>query len=243
MAASFKLMTKDESCSWQQKMHRADFKRVRQVIIQTVLATDMTKHFSELGHLNSRMRDEDFDPVEVKDKELFIKFTFHLSDISNPTKPWHLCRLWADLIFIEFFQQGDLEKSHEFPVSQFYDRTTTNVAKSQIGFIDFIIKPSFMAVGKVFPNLVFLEAELENNKSHWTSMFDEYETKKENGNEYTDIIQDYLPRKTKISLGMTPTGLMQAAEVPIAASESELRKIKSRKQSLRSKLVNSQIVI
>ena len=91
-------------------MSRSDFKRVRQVIIQTVLSTDMTKHFTELGHLNSRMRDEEFDPAEAKDKELFIGFMFHLSDISNPSKPWYLCQLWADLIFVEFFQQGDLEK-------------------------------------------------------------------------------------------------------------------------------------
>jgi len=104
LAASFRLMTKDENCNWQVRMSRADFKRVRQVIIQTVLSTDMTKHFTELGHLNSRMRDEDFDPVaEAKDKELFIGFMFHLSDISNPAKPWELCRLWADLIFVEFF--------------------------------------------------------------------------------------------------------------------------------------------
>ena len=33
LAASFGLMTKDESCNWQKKMSRADFKRVRQVII------------------------------------------------------------------------------------------------------------------------------------------------------------------------------------------------------------------
>ena len=136
----------------------------------------MTKHFLELGHLNSRMRDEDFNCAEAKDKELFIGFMFHLSDISNPTKPWDLCKLWADLIFVEFFAEGDLEKAHGFPVSQFYDRTTTNIAKSQLGFIDFIIKPAYVAVIKVFPNLSHLEQALEDNRAHWTSKFDEYET-------------------------------------------------------------------
>ena len=72
-----------------------------------------------------------------------IKFMFHLSDISNPTKPFKLCRLWCDLLFVEFFAQGDLETMHEFPVTQFYDRSTTNIAKSQIGFIDFIVVPAF----------------------------------------------------------------------------------------------------
>ena len=87
-----------------------------------------------------------------------------------------------------------MEKQHEFPVSQFFDRVTTNIAKSQIGFIDFIIKPSFVAVSKVFPKLAHLEQELENNKAHWTSCFDEYEAKKDNGNHQTDIIENYLPK-------------------------------------------------
>lgn len=50
LAASFKLMT-HESNNWAINFSSADFKRVRQVIIQCVLTTDMTKHFSELGQL------------------------------------------------------------------------------------------------------------------------------------------------------------------------------------------------
>ena len=60
LAASFSLMEKDPQCNWAVNMQRADYKRCRHVIIQTVLTTDMSKHFSELGHLNSRMADEEF---------------------------------------------------------------------------------------------------------------------------------------------------------------------------------------
>lgn len=87
------------------------------MIIQTVLTTDMTKHFVELGAVNARISDPNFNLTDSKDKELFIKFTFHLADISNPTKPFNLCKIWCDLLFVEFFAQGDLEKSHSFPVS------------------------------------------------------------------------------------------------------------------------------
>ena len=107
----------EQACNWAINMDRDSFKRVRHIIIQTVLTTVMTKHFVELGHLSSRVMDEEFDPQETKDKELLIKFMFHLADISNPTKPWKLCRLWCDLLFVEFFAQGDLEKMHGFPVS------------------------------------------------------------------------------------------------------------------------------
>ena len=104
-------------CHWAKNMTREQFKRVRHVIINTVLMTDMSKHFIELGSITSRLSDNEFNPTETKDKELLIKFMFHLSDISNPTKSWELCRLWCDLLFVEFFQQGDLEEMNGFPIS------------------------------------------------------------------------------------------------------------------------------
>ena len=100
---------------------------------------------------------------------------FHLADISNPTKPWDLCKHWCDLLFIEFFQQGDLEKIHGFPVSQFFDRENTNIAKTQIGFLDIIIKPSFELAGKIAPKLAFCVDNVEANKAKWAEHFDEYE--------------------------------------------------------------------
>lgn len=60
-------------------------------------------------------------------------------------------------------------------MSQFYDRSTTNIAKSQIGFIDFVIRPSYLQVSKVFPNLLNLIQALDNNKAEWTDRFEEYD--------------------------------------------------------------------
>ena len=79
-------------------------------MIQTVLATDMSKHFQDLGLLKSRMSSDEFDPETDKDKDMLLNLMFHLADISNPTKEWRLCRKWTDLLYAEFFAQGDLEK-------------------------------------------------------------------------------------------------------------------------------------
>jgi hypothetical protein len=46
------------------------------------------------------------------------------------------------------------------------DRMTVNVAKSQIGFLDVIIKPSFIAAGEVI-DLNFNLANIESNKLEW----------------------------------------------------------------------------
>ena len=155
IASSFKLM-EDPSRCWSSKMTNADFKRCRQVIILTVLNTDMAKHFKELGKLSIRVTDPSFQPHDSKDQEMLIKFMFHMADISNPTKPFKICRNWTDLLFVEFFMQGDLERAHPqtFPnISQFFDRKTTNIAKSQIGYINFIKLPSYATIIKVFPKL------------------------------------------------------------------------------------------
>ena len=75
-----------------------------------------------------------------------------------------------------------MEKVHEFKVDPLNDRAVTNVAKSQIGFINFIVLPSFVTMIKVFPELSVCEKACESNKEEWTKLFEEYETEKESGN-------------------------------------------------------------
>jgi hypothetical protein len=74
---------------------------------------------------------------------------FHLADISNSTKPWNVCAKWTELLFIEFFHQGDMERNRGVPISYLMDRTTVNIAKSQMGFLDVIITPAFTAANIV----------------------------------------------------------------------------------------------
>lgn len=86
-------------------------------MIGAVLATDMAKHFGKLGQFNGKLSSNQLTPTEGVDKEETIQWLFHLADISNQCKKWELCKKWTDLLFVEFFAQGDLEKQHKFPVS------------------------------------------------------------------------------------------------------------------------------
>lgn len=60
-------------------------------------------------------------------------------------------------------------------LSVFFDREETNIAKSQIGFLDYIVKPSFELAAKLMPKLSFCVENVETNKANWTDLFDEYE--------------------------------------------------------------------
>jgi len=67
----------------------------------------------------------------------------HACDISTSLRSFDTSVQWADLLFKEFFVQGDTEKAKGLPVSQMCDRNVTKIAAGQAGFISFIVMPIF----------------------------------------------------------------------------------------------------
>ncbi|KAF0034487.1 hypothetical protein F2P81_012245 [Scophthalmus maximus] len=77
------------------------------------------------------------------DKPKALSLLLHTADISHPSKPWALHSRWTKALMEEFFRQGDREAELGLPFSPLCDRKSTLVAESQIGFIDFIVYPTF----------------------------------------------------------------------------------------------------
>jgi len=128
IASSFALIKNE--CNFLEDLDDQLYRRIRNLMVVAVLSTDMAKHFTSLGMFKSKQAQSDFKPSEVAaDKNLTVDIFFHMADISNPTKTWDICRYWTDLLFVEFFDQGDRERSLNLTVSQFMDRETTNIAK------------------------------------------------------------------------------------------------------------------
>lgn len=61
-------------------------------------------------------------------KQLISSVALHACDISTSLRPYEISAQWADLLFDEFFNQGDMEKAQQLDVSMMCDRTTTNIA-------------------------------------------------------------------------------------------------------------------
>lgn len=129
------------------KLGKDDSNEIRKRMVHMVLATDMSKHFSDLGNFKQRVSSETFSPDD-KDKLLCMGLGTHLADISNPSKPWDLTLKWTELLFEEFFKQGDKERELGLKISDLMDRRTTNIAKTQLGFIDVIVQPAYEAFAK-----------------------------------------------------------------------------------------------
>lgn len=67
------------------------------------------------------------------------------SDLSAMYKPWEASCKTADLVYDEFFEQGDKEKALSLPLSsELVDRNkTSEIPRMQIGFYKFIVMPAF----------------------------------------------------------------------------------------------------
>lgn len=107
-----------------------------------------------------------------------LNFLIHSSDVSNPSKDIKVYSIWTKLVVQEFFNQGDLERSENLPISYLCDRATTDVPKSQVGFINFIVMPLFKCMSFYFPALNYYEENVKKNLDYFKNVdnFDiEYE--------------------------------------------------------------------
>mmetsp|Transcript_5911 Transcript_5911/g.8718 ORF Transcript_5911/g.8718 Transcript_5911/m.8718 type:complete len:751 (+) Transcript_5911:256-2508(+) len=82
-----------------------------------------------------------------------LVFLLHSADISNPAKPQNLAVRWANKALTEFFAQGDKEKELAIPVSPLCDSETTKTADSQIGFLQFVVRPLYVLLGDIVPRV------------------------------------------------------------------------------------------
>ncbi|CAF1335156.1 unnamed protein product [Adineta ricciae] len=130
-----------------------EYKNFRHLVIEMVLATDMSSHFTQLKTMRSLLS-----MPENIEKAKALALILHCADISHPGKPWNIHHIWTKSLIEEFFTQGEKEKALGLPCSPLCDRENTLVAESQIGFIQYIVEPSFVVMGdmldKVLKSLV-----------------------------------------------------------------------------------------
>jgi hypothetical protein len=100
-----------------------------------------------------------------------LVFLLHAADISNPTKPQKICVRWAHNALNEFFAQGEKEKELSLPVSPLCDKQTTKTADSQIGFLQFVVRPAYVLLGDIVPKVKEeLLPIIDENLEYWKTM-------------------------------------------------------------------------
>ncbi|MBV95998.1 cAMP-specific 3',5'-cyclic phosphodiesterase 4A, partial [Eschrichtius robustus] len=136
LAVGFKLLQED-NCDIFQNLSKRQRQSLRKMVIDMVLATDMSKHMTLLADLKTMVETKKVTSSGVllldnyADRIQVLRNMVHCADLSNPTKPLELYRQWTDRIMAEFFQQGDRERERGMEISPMCDKHTASVEKSQ----------------------------------------------------------------------------------------------------------------
>ncbi|XP_073162188.1 dual specificity calcium/calmodulin-dependent 3',5'-cyclic nucleotide phosphodiesterase 1A isoform X5 [Lepidochelys kempii] len=137
VSAAYRLM-QEEEMNILANLTKDDWRELRSLVIEMVLSTDMSGHFQQIKTMRHTLQQ-----TEGIDKAKAMSLILHAADISHPAKSWELHYRWTTALMEEFFRQGDKEAALGLPFSPLCDRKSTMVAQSQIGFIDFIVEPTF----------------------------------------------------------------------------------------------------
>ncbi|CAH8631668.1 unnamed protein product [Schistosoma haematobium] len=164
----------------------------RRMIIDMVLATDMSKHMSLLADLKTMVETKKVAGSGILTLENYIdrmqilQNMVHCADLSNPAKPLDLYRQWTNRVMEELFQQGDKERELGIEISPICDRNTATIEKSQISFIDYIVHPLWETWSDlVYPDAQTILETLEDNREWYYNQINE-ENNNNNNNEEND---------------------------------------------------------
>ena len=150
--------------------------KARKFIVKAILSTDMTKHFAKKSFIQGILlntEDGNIAPCCSVPEDLCLRhgvltFLAHLADISNPSKDIKTALKWTDRLLEEWYRQGDKEEELGLPFSLGCDRNAQTREESQIGFINFIVSPSFKMLGKLIPRVEKeIVPQIEKNLEWW----------------------------------------------------------------------------
>ncbi|KAG1698116.1 cAMP-specific 3',5'-cyclic phosphodiesterase [Nymphon striatum] len=175
LAVAFKLL-QGENCDIIQNLTKKQRLTMRKMVIDMVLATDMSKHMSLLADLKTMVETKKVAGSGVllldnyTDRIQVLQNMVHCADLSSPTKPLELYQKWVDRIMEEFFQQGDKEHAQGLEMSPMCDRLSSTMEQTQVGFIDYVVHPLWETwADLVHPDAQDILDSLESNREWFQS--------------------------------------------------------------------------
>ncbi|XP_071829696.1 dual 3',5'-cyclic-AMP and -GMP phosphodiesterase 11-like isoform X4 [Apostichopus japonicus] len=137
-----------------------------------ILATDLAIYFKSRGEFFKLVNEGEKDWNDDEHKELLRGMMMTACDVSAIAKPWEVQKKVAELVFGEFFEQGDLERAtlNRVPEDMMNREKHYLLPKMQVGFTDAICLPVYESLAKTETLLKPLLGMCRNNREHWQEL-------------------------------------------------------------------------
>ncbi|KAM8975436.1 cGMP-dependent 3',5'-cyclic phosphodiesterase isoform 2-T2 [Pelodytes ibericus] len=156
-----------QGCNIFEQFSRKDYQRMLDLMRDIILATDLAHHLRIFKDLQ-KMAEVGFNPKNKHHHSLLLCLLMTSCDLSDQTKGWKTTRKIAELIYKEFFSQGDLEKAMGNRPSEMMDREKAYIPELQISFMEHIAMPIYKLLKELFPRSSELYERVATNREKWT---------------------------------------------------------------------------
>mmetsp|Transcript_148436 Transcript_148436/g.476720 ORF Transcript_148436/g.476720 Transcript_148436/m.476720 type:complete len:546 (-) Transcript_148436:45-1682(-) len=139
-------------------------------IVDMILATDMTHHRRVLEQMTTEVKVQA--TTQDINKLVLEQHILHMADVAHALRPAAQHRAWSDAVRMEFFAQGDEEKSMGHQPGPLFDRSKSpTLPKGQMGFLNFVVAPTWKPLEQILgPASKALDAHLWENMAMWEEM-------------------------------------------------------------------------
>lgn len=156
-------------CNIFEKFSRKDYQRMLDLMRDIILATDLAHHLRIFKDLQ-KMATVGYNPRNRTHRSLLLCLLMTSCDLSDQTKGWKTTRKIAELIYKEFFSQGDLEKAMGNRPSEMMDREKAYIPELQISFMEHIAMPIYKLLQEIFPRSSELYERVAANREQWSKV-------------------------------------------------------------------------
>jgi len=130
-----------------------------------ILGTDMANHFALMSEFDKTT--DNYQWANQAHRHQLLVMLMKAADISNEARPFPVSKVWAAALMEEYFNQSDLEKARQLPVTPFMDRDKVVVPQTQVNFIDSFLLPTFRALHKIIPEFQSIIDVITDNRKKW----------------------------------------------------------------------------
>ncbi|XP_072177663.1 cGMP-specific 3',5'-cyclic phosphodiesterase-like isoform X4 [Diadema setosum] len=149
-----------------------DYREAIRILESAILSTDLAIYFKKRSDF-FKLVEKGENTWEAEEKrDLLRGMLMTACDVSAIAKPWSIQQRVAELVFSEFFEQGDMEREQlkEEPMAMMDRKKKDELPKMQVGFIDGICMPVYKMFADLWPELKPLEAGTQRNRENWKAL-------------------------------------------------------------------------
>ncbi|KAI4477544.1 hypothetical protein M0804_012661 [Polistes exclamans] len=178
-----------EGCNIFEHFTSQEYREALGFLKNNILATDLASHLRDIKK-QSEMIKTGYKNQDPKNQKLLSGMLMTCCDLSDQTKNWTITKKAAELIYEEFFSQGDLERSMGKTPIEMMDRNKAFIPDLQVQFITDIVVPVFTNLAMLFPMAKSFVEILKYNKRLWEASKKVFQKYAESGIQGMNVLLD-----------------------------------------------------